>query len=301
MEDENSDQSHQNEDLLALADSMAGSLAALLASNDAPYRQKTLRSMQPPEQSVSGGNSSPQPCGVFRKMRYIPGKLLDDEVQHEKPKSFSPELGLELSLSPMPRSHTPLLQPCFEDSPKPPTQLFNDDSIYKKSESLSPEPRKPISTDLIRGDAKRTATNRIRSTSPQGRIKVLNDSMSAQDTSRKIGANISPRRSLSPRRNVIGPAGAFSSKGGKGVDALRENEVFNPREPAGAFRRKKPLVRASNSFTADPEFLSESENPFTPHPEGMPFSITAGLSPIDTSASPTTWLFPATTSRNPFL
>ncbi len=75
---------------------------------------------------------------------------------------------------------------------------------------------------------------------------------------------------------------------------MRENEALNPREPAGAFRRKKPLLQSSNSFAADPEILSESENPFTTQPEGLPFSITAGHSPMETSASPTIWFFPAT-------
>lgn len=270
MDDEYSRQNRLNDDLVALADSVTDSLAALLSSGDATSR--TMRGLQTTEQSVVG-NTSPISCGVFRKMRYIPKESLDDETQIDRFQKNSPEPIRDRSVSPYLGPRSEAIK--FDEPASLSSQALNYDyQVSKKMDFAALDSRKSI--DSARSDLKKS--NRFRSSSPNGRPRLLNDGLSSQDPPKKQGNNNSPRRSLSPRRNIIGPTGAYTSKNMKSVDVSRPDEGFNPREPAGAFRRKKPLaVKAANSFSKDSEYTSELENPTSSLHDGRPYSATLSM------------------------
>ena len=240
-------QMDDNDNLVALADSVSDGLAALLASNDAVSRQRTVRSLQTAEYAVAGGggNSSPVSCGVFRKMRYIPGKVLEQDLQMD---NQGQDQSILTNL--VPRS--PLVEAAIsEDAPSSFPQRFSEDSVSKKSEIPQIESRR--SAEFIRSEFKKSSASN-RSTSPQGRLKAQNDGQSAMG---KSFLNNSPRRSLSPRRNVVGVAVVSNSKAGKNLDV--GDEVFNPREPAGAFRRKKPsTLKTPNPVSEDQQAWNET-------------------------------------------
>jgi hypothetical protein len=243
------------------------------------------------EMSVASSVVEPPQPGVFRKMRYVPANIEEVETPLVlTQKSVEPDINDSICQISNSRFLTSMDLDPVEEIP----------TLHIASRPQSPEISRRENTlavsrraELFRGsnpDFRRSfSTSHGRSSSPPGRLK---DGASISENSRRSNANTSPRRSLSPRRGIVGkvlgdpPPGIFSRSSTRLVEMppKAENDA-SFKEPAGAFRRRKnanfkPSIALSS--LEDVEMLAlEAEQIQGALEAGLPFSTSpTTLEPI---------------------